>query len=135
MKILSHPRFWRIAGLIVVDGLLFSLTEPRQVPSFMLIVAFILLVITIYQLMLALLLAADWYGLPGKAHRHRQARILTGVAGSLVALQSIGQLGGRDILVAVPLALLAYLYISYGKGGAAGREAGGKPAVSLLGAD
>lgn len=131
MKILSHPRFWRVAALLAVDGLLFGLTDPRQVPSFTLIVAVLLLVVTVYQLMLALLLAADWYGLPGKAHRRRQARILTGVAGGLIVLQSIGQLGTRDIVVAVPLALIVYLYISYGKGKGAGREAARKPTVSL----
>lgn len=136
MKILSHPRFWRLAGLLTIDALLFGLTDPRQVPSLMLIVAFLLLVVTVYQLMLTLLLAADWYGLPGKAHRRRQARILTGVTGGLIALQSIGELGMRDILVVVPLALLAYLYISYGKGRVtAGREGSGNSAVSLLGAE
>jgi hypothetical protein len=116
-NVLSHPHFWRVAGLLAADGLLFGLSHPQRVPSFILGVAFVLLVITLYQIVLGLLMIANWYGLPGRAHRRRQARLLTGVIGGLIALQSIGELGVRDILVAVPLALLAYLYISYGKSG------------------
>ena len=116
MKIASHPRFWLVSCLLVVDGLFFGLSDPQKVPSLLLAAGFLLMVATLYQLMLGLLHAADWYGLPGKAHRRRQARIVTGLAGGLIALQSIGELGQRDVLVLLPLAVLAYLYISYGKG-------------------
>ncbi len=64
---------------------------------------------------MAVLHAAGWYGLLGGAHRKRQARVLTGLVGGLIALQSIGELGPRDVLVLLPLALIAYLYVSYGK--------------------
>lgn len=135
MKILLHPRFWRLSGLLLLDGLVFGLSNPQHVPSFMLAAGFLLLVATFYQIILAVLAAADWYGLPGKAHRRRQARILTGVAGGLIALQSVGELGTRDILVAVPLALLVYLYISYGKGKTLPRTSQMPVPASLLRAD
>lgn len=116
MKLISHRRFQFIALLFAVDGVIFGLTDPQQVPSFMLAGGFLLLAVTLYQLILGLLQAANWYGLPGSAHRKRQARTLTGLVAGLIALQSIGELGGRDVLVLLPLAFIAYLYISYGKG-------------------
>jgi hypothetical protein len=116
MKIASHSRFWLISGLLLADGLLFGLSNPGRVSSWLLAVGFVLMALTLYQLLYGLLKAADWYGLPGKAHRHRQARTLTGLVAGVIALQSIGELGRRDVLVLLPLALLAYLYMSYGKG-------------------
>lgn len=115
MKLASHPHFWLISGLVVLDGLFFSLSDPVRVPSLLLAVGFVLMAVTLYQLVLGLLQAANWYGLPGSAHRRRQARTLTGLIGGLIALQSIGELGRRDVLVLLPLAVLAYLYMSYGK--------------------
>lgn len=114
-RILKSPRFWRASGLLAVDGMIFGLTDPQQVPSFLLAGGFILLAVTLYQVVLALLHAASWYGLPGGAHRRKQARVLTGLVSGLIALQSIGELGPRDVLVLLPLALIAYLYTSYGK--------------------
>jgi uncharacterized membrane protein YccC len=114
-KLLSHKRFRRIALLIVVDAVVFGLTDPQQVPSIALAAGFLLLAVTLYQVFLGLLQLANWYGLPGAVHRHRQARTLTALVGGLVALQSIGELGRRDVLVLLPLAFMAYLYMSYGK--------------------
>jgi hypothetical protein len=115
-RTLKSPRFWRVSGLLAVDGVIFGLTDPQQVPSFVLAGGFVLLMVTLYQLVLALLRAASWYGLPGGAHRRKQARVLTGLMSGLIALQSIGELGPRDVFVLLPLALIAYLYTSYGKG-------------------
>ncbi len=114
-RTISSPRFWRISGLLAVDGVIFGLTDPQQVPSFVLAGGVILLVVTLYELLLAVLHAAGWYGLPGGAHRKRQSRVLTGLVGGVIALQSIGELGQRDVVVLLPLALIVYLYISYGK--------------------
>ncbi|HVV25419.1 MAG TPA: hypothetical protein VHC21_00055 [Candidatus Saccharimonadales bacterium] len=114
-KLIAHARFRLIMLLLMVDTVVFGLTDPQQVPSFMLAGGFVLLAITLYQIILGLLRAANWYGLPGGAHRKRQARTLTGLIGGLIALQSIGELGSRDVLVLLPLAFITYLYISYGK--------------------
>lgn len=118
MKFASHPRFLLVSGLLIIDALVFGLTDPQRVPSFMLAVGFLLLAVTFYHLLLGLLKAAGWYGLPGGAHR-RLARTLTGLVSGMIALQSIGELGRRDVLVLLPLALVAYLYVSYGKTAAA----------------
>lgn len=78
----------------------------------MIMVGFGLLVVTIYYLVYGLVSLAGLYGLRAK-RKQRLSLALTGVLGILIALQSVGELGGRDILVLLPLAMLGYLYSSY----------------------
>lgn len=127
-KLIAHARFRLIMLLLATDVVVFGLTDPQEVPSIMLAGGFLLLAATLYQIILGLLQAADWYGLPGGAHRKRQARTLTGLIAGLVALQSIGELGPRDVLVLLPLAFIAYLYVSYGKDAGKASSSAGQPA-------
>lgn len=112
---LRRSQFWHITGLLILDSLFFGLTDPAEVPSFALIVGFFLFAATLYQLIKGLFKLGSWYGLSFAAHQRRFAKILTGVIAGLVALQSIGQLSQRDILVLIPLAMLAYMYMTYGR--------------------
>ncbi len=115
-KIVSRSHFWSLTGLLAADTILFTATDPQEVPSIILIVGFLLLTATLYYFVRALLAVARWYGLlPSDSHRRRLARVITGLTAGLVALQSIGQLSIRDVLVLLPLTLLAYLYITYGR--------------------
>jgi hypothetical protein len=111
----NSSRFRRLAALIAADLLFFGMTDPANVPSFALIIGFLLFAITLYQFVKGLIRFGSWYGLTFTQRQQRLARITTGVVAGLVALQSMGQLGGRDVLVLVPLALVTYLYISYGQ--------------------
>lgn len=121
MKIVSRSQFWSLAALLAADTVFFATTDPHEVPSFILIIGFLLLTATIYCAVRGLLALIRWYGLlPSDSHRRRLARVVTGLAAGLIALQSIGQLGVRDILVLLPLTLLAYLYITYGRVGKRG---------------
>ncbi len=117
-------RFWFVTGLLVVDLLFFTLTNPERLPSFAWIIGLVLLAATLYSLLYAVLGVADWYGLPLGWHRRRLAGMLVGLTCGLLALQSVGELSTRDILVVLPLALIAYLYSSYagGKRPASGTE-------------
>ncbi len=111
MRLTSHHRFWVIMALVIADSLFFGLSDPERVASVGLIVGFCLFVVSLYQLLYALLTFASWYGLgPASAMRRRLAGTLTGLAASIVALQSTGELGTRDILVLVPLLVGVYLY-------------------------
>lgn len=116
MKIVSRSQFWRLTGLLVADSILFATTDPQEVPSLVLIVGFLLFTATAYCLIRAFLTALSVYGvLPSSSHRRRLARVITGLFAGLVALQSIGQLSSRDVLVLLPLTIMAYLYVTYGK--------------------
>lgn len=116
MKIVSRSHFWSLTGLLAADTVLFTATDPQEVPSIVLIVGFLMLAVTAYCLVLGLLAIGRWYGLlPSDSPRRRLARVVTGLLAGLIALQSIGQLGSRDVLVLLPLTILAYLYFTYGR--------------------
>jgi hypothetical protein len=114
LKLLGHSRFWRVISLLVMDVLFFSKTDSDKVPSYLLMAGFILVIATIYQFAYMLLSIGRFYGVPVK-HKKRMAGYISSVVGILLALQSVGELGLRDILVILPLALIAYLYTTYNK--------------------
>ncbi len=113
-QLIQRLHFWRISGLLVADALVFGATNPNDTLSFMLIVGYILLCITLYYLFDGILSLSRLYGIPLK-HKKRFLRTAILVVGGLVALQSIGQLSSRDILVLAPLTTLLYLYIAYSR--------------------
>lgn len=113
-RLIKQIHFWRISCLLVADVLLFGTTNPDSTLSFMLIVGFVLLCTTVYYLLDGLLAFAKLYGLSLK-HRKRFIRTMTALFGGLVALQSIGQLSPRDVVVLSPLTVLLYLYIAYSR--------------------
>lgn len=114
MKRFSHKRVRYGAGLLVLDGLLFGTTDAASVPSFVVIVGFLLLVLTFYSLIYGLLSLGGLYGIPLR-HSRQLAVYLSVVAGGLVALQSIGELSSRDVLVLLPLATIGYIYSAYAR--------------------
>ena len=116
MKFIARRHIWKFVGLLVIDGLAFTLTNAKSVPSFMLIVGFVLLIATLYYLVYSLLAFARLYGLSIRRKR-RLAASLTGLISGLVALQSIGELNSRDVLVLLPLVVIGYAYSFYGKTG------------------
>ncbi|MGH7192211.1 MAG: hypothetical protein ACREJM_01615 [Candidatus Saccharimonadales bacterium] len=113
-RLTRRLHFWRISGLLIADLLLFGMTDPAAAPSFMLIIGFILLSATIYYLLDGLLSFMRLYGLPAR-HRRRVLRTAALLASGLLALQSMGQLSARDILILTPLTALLYFYVAYSK--------------------
>lgn len=114
MKILTNKHFRRLAALLAADGLFFSLTNSTSVPSILIIAGFLLLMATLYQLIYAVMGLLRVYGLPIKQKR-RVTAYMTAIIGFLVALQSIGELASKDILVLAPLAAIGYMYNAYAK--------------------
>ena len=88
--------------------LLLLVTDPHDVPSFLLIVPFILLFIIFFTLFSFLL------GRRGLARSKRItfSLLCTSVPILLLILQSIGQLTVRDVLTVGAVFLLSYFYIS-----------------------
>jgi hypothetical protein len=112
---LKNPRLWYLIGLLVIDAVFFTATNPRTVPSFLLIIGLLLLIATLYWLYRALLLLAGVYIRPLRQQRRRLAVFLTATSAVLLALQSIQQLSLRDALVIVPLAVVLYIYVTFMK--------------------
>jgi len=114
MELLTQKHIWPVICLLILDTLLFSYSNAAVVPSYMVMVGFILLTLTLYQIVYSLLGLTSLYGIKLK-RKKSLAMYLTLVIGGLIALQSIGQLSGRDIVVLLPLTILAYLYSAYVK--------------------
>jgi uncharacterized membrane protein YfhO len=111
---IKQVHFWRISLLLAADGLVFGATNPNDTASFMLIVGFILLCATVYYLLDGLLTLTKLYGIPLR-HKKRFLKSMTLLISGLAALQSLGQLSSRDVLVLAPLSVLLYLYIAYSR--------------------
>lgn len=114
MKFTKNKHAWKFGGLAAANGLLFGLTNASSASSFVLIAGLILLVVTFYYLVNALLNFVRLYGLSIK-RKKRLALYITGFLAGLVALQSIGELNTRDVMVLVPLAFIGYAYSFYAK--------------------
>ena len=118
MKKLSQFSLGRktIAGLVLVvaDSLFFTTTNPNKVASSVLIVGFVLVAFSIFGLLRLVLAAATFYGLPLQ-NRGRRVALLVGISMAIaVALQSLGELTLRDVVVLILLTGLIYVYTSYG---------------------
>jgi hypothetical protein len=87
MKHIGKPHTQTIIGLLLVDIVFFSLTDPLRVPSGLLIVAFLLFSVTLYLGVRQLLRVAETYGIPLNSQTKRLALIITGVISGLIALQ------------------------------------------------
>jgi predicted membrane protein len=114
MKILHNRQFQYVLGLLVLDILLFTTTNAATAPSFVAIIGFGLLVVTVFYVIYALTGLTKYYGLP-VPRRKPLSIYLTAIIGLLVALQSIGELGPRDVMVILLLAGIGYVYSSYAK--------------------
>lgn len=114
MKIIKNVYVSKLTGLLILDCLLFSTTDARNVTSLTLAAGFILLVLTIYHIVRGLLSFVGLYGLSIKRKR-TTALYITGAASLMIALQSVGELGSRDFWVLMPLVVLSYLYSAYAK--------------------
>ncbi len=112
MKIRSRRSLWQAVGLLGLDGLLFCTTDVSKVPSFIVIIGFGLLAATLYWVIRGLLRAGRLYGLTIRRQR-TVSFYLTGIVAGLLALQSIGGLTHRDIMVLLPLSLIGYGYGIY----------------------
>ena len=106
---LTHSHAWQIAVLLVVDLLFFSSTNAATIVPVFLIVGFLLFGLTSYLLIYSLVSFIQLYGLPIR-HKSSLAIFLSIVVSLIVALQSIGELSLRDILVIVPLTFVGYMY-------------------------
>jgi hypothetical protein len=123
MRFISNHRrqLTGLAGLLIADGIVFGGTDARKVNAAMLIIGFGLLMASVYCLIYGLLAFVRLYGISIRGKR-RLAGSFTGLTACLVALQSVGELNPRDVLLLLPLVAIGYLYSFYGPG-RAGQDA------------
>ena len=110
-KALLHKKLLLALALIVFDAIFFLTANASKVPSYLIIVGFVLITLTLYLLLSTLISLTKYYGLKLK-HQRRLSLCLTGLLAGLLALQSIGELSVRDVLVILPLAIIGYIYMT-----------------------
>jgi hypothetical protein len=113
---LIHNRHFQIcAALIVADCLVFTVVDPRKATAPWLIVGYILLGITFFSLAGLFANSLKGYGERVQKYGRRFLRYGAAILVALIGLQSIGQLTVKDVVTLLPLAVLAYWYLGYGK--------------------
>ena len=113
---LTHNRHLQIcAALIVADCLVFTVVNPRQASAPWLIVGYLLLGMTFFGLAGLLASSLKGYGERTQKLGRRFLRYGAAIVAALIGLQSIGQLTVKDIATLLPLALIVYFYLGYGK--------------------
>ncbi len=113
-KILTHKKIVMIGGLATVDALFFGLTNPARVPSLWLIVGYGFVVATLYAGLRLVLSVGGVYS-PWFQRQGRPVGYTTGVLAAVLALQSIGQLSLRDVVVLLVLSAVLAVYYDYSK--------------------
>lgn len=106
------PELGVLLGAVVIGAVFFSLTSPQNVPPVMLMIAFGLLLISIYCV---LRLVGRAMGLPERMKPLRYHALVFGgtlLPVVLLALQSIGQLDVRSMIVLTVIFAGTYFYIS-----------------------
>ena len=98
--------------------MIFTAVDPRQASAPWLIVGYILLGITFFGLAGLVSSSLQGYGKHVQKLGRRFLWYGAALAVLLVGLQSIGQLTVKDVVTLLPLAAVAYWYLSYGKANA-----------------
>ena len=102
-----------ILPLIVADIVFFSLINPANSSSFMIILGCILTALSIYMIIFGLTRLLAIFITVSRRTQRRFAIFITLVLMFLLLMQSIGQLSLRDILAIVPLMVVLYIYLTY----------------------
>jgi hypothetical protein len=106
-----HRLGWLLL-LLLADGLLLGGSDAKKVAAWVLILGFGLVAATIYWFIYAALAFLRLYGLVVRRKR-RLAASLTGLLAIMLALQSVGGLNPKDIVLLLPLIVVGYNYVSY----------------------
>ena len=112
---MRHKHIVSLGVICLLDILLFMMSNPRNAPPLILMIGFLLAVATLYYAIRLGLAVAKFYGVPLGGHAARVAVAMTAVSGSLMALQTMGQLTVRDVVILLPFLVLAYGYFNYAK--------------------
>lgn len=122
MQILKKRLIWMIAGIFTLDALFFGFIDPRKASSPLLIVGFIMLSLTIYMCWRGFLRLFYRAGLPFRSIATKTTSLMTLLTVVVIGLQSMGELTFRDLAAIIPLSLVAYFYLTYGRQNTARRQ-------------
>jgi hypothetical protein len=111
-KVIRPKHYLQYLGLFFVDILFYTLSNPNKDPSYMVIVGFVLLILSVYLIINLTFALLHLYGLRMK-RKKPLSLYLTGMVGLIIALQSVGELSPRDVLELLPIVIIGYAYTDY----------------------
>lgn len=116
MHLKNFKKLYKITGLFVATCLFLMLTNPKHVPSAVLIIPFILIALILYQMAITVFrVVNDKNSAPESRPSVVRPRLIAGLAAAfpvlLLVLQSIGQLSIKDVVTVGAIVILAYFYM------------------------
>lgn len=108
-----YPAIKVVIPLLAADIVFFSLINPLNSNSFMIIIGCLLTALTIYVVLRALTRLLAVFITMSQRTQRRFAIFTTLLLMFLLLMQSIGQLSLRDIIAIVPLMVVLYIYLTY----------------------
>ena len=112
IQIFKSRLFLELLAVIALDALFFGITDPNKVNSLWLIAGFIILGLSLYVVIKIVLVFLVKLGFKIK-NKRKLAIFIAGLICFLLALQSIGQLSFRDVLIIIPITVLLYVYLAF----------------------
>ena len=102
-----------VLALIGIDAVYFGVSNPEGASPLVIIVGGVLVLVTVYVLASVAVAAVSVFMPLKRTTQKRLVWLSSLILAFLILMQSIGQLGWRDVLAALPFFLVAYLYITY----------------------
>ena len=100
--------------LFVLDVAFFGNINTNKVAQFVLIIGFVLLVSSLYVAIYGAISLIKLYGVPVR-RKKRLSIYAAAFFGLIIALQSMGELSPKDVIVVCMMAVVGYCYINYAK--------------------
>lgn len=100
-----------IISLVGVDLVFFSIFSPSSNNSLVILVACVLLGLSVYVASLLFIRLATIFVAMADSTQWRLALSISLVLLFLALMQSIGQLGAKDLLAVLPFSVILYLYL------------------------
>ncbi len=97
--------------ILISDALFLIFSNPATIPPGLMALAFLLIYATIYMACYLIAGVIGWMGIVSSVKRW-VIIVISFVAFMLVVLQVAGQLSLKDIVILVPLLIIAYLYFT-----------------------
>src|ERR1017187_2554976 len=110
---LTSAKFRIIAPLLLIDVLFFSLINPTDSSSFIVISGCILVILTTYALVSAVTRLVAIFIPISVATQKRFTLFMSLLLVFMLLMQSIGQLSLRDLIAILPLLTVLYIYLTY----------------------
>jgi hypothetical protein len=112
LRFIRRKHLRTIAIVLIADFGFFNFTNANKATTAQLFLGIALVLLTGYFVVYGLLHAVNMYGFKIKGVK-RTSIYTSSLIALLIALQSMGQLSIRDVIILIPLSYIVYIYLGY----------------------